>query len=112
MNFLETVRGNIGNDAFRSLFELSSSSALAVAIDTSGSMATEIAAVKTTIREIIANTKTGGTAPSLYILAPYESVPVLTITKDTDVVEAALDAIVLAGGTELTFTTFKVIKSM
>jgi hypothetical protein len=43
----------IGNGAFSSLFDLSNSSALAILIDTSGSMSGEIEAVKAEVIQII-----------------------------------------------------------
>ena len=51
---MSQVRTTIGNSAFTSLFALSNSSALAILIDTSGSMGGEIEAVKAEVMQIIA----------------------------------------------------------
>ena len=52
-SYVGQVRTNIGNSAFASLFDLGNSSALAVLVDTSGSMGNEIEAVKAQVIEII-----------------------------------------------------------
>ena len=91
--YLEDIRKTIQNDKFQSLLSLSKGSALAVAIDTSFSMQQEINAVKKEILDIINEVNAGGISPSVYILAPYanETKIDLTITKDTNIVESALE---------------------
>ena len=111
--YLESVRDNIGNNAFKGIFELDSSSALAVVLDTSGSMGDEIEAVKAQILEIIDVANAGGIVPSEYILAPYggnfgtDVDPV--ITDDTDKVKEVLESLHATGGDEVTFKAFQVI---
>ncbi len=51
--YASEVRLNIGNGNFSALFDLANSSALAILIDTSGSMSDEIEAVKAEVIEII-----------------------------------------------------------
>ena len=56
---MELVRKTIQNDNFMSLLDLSFGSALAIAIDCSGSMSDEIEAVKAEVIEIIAEANSG-----------------------------------------------------
>ncbi len=111
--YLERVRESIGNDKFKALFELGGSSALAVTIDTSGSMSGEIEAVKNEILEIIATANAGGIAPSQYILAPYGGpfgpTVELTITEDTDKVTEVITSLSASGADEVTFQAFQVL---
>ena len=124
-NYLENLRVTIGNANYRSLFDLSLSSALAIVIDTSSSMGNEIAQVQQVredqitgirgaliklsmysanllqqVHEIIEEALSGGIVPSVYILCPYETSFVVTATQDVDEFLAAVDALTVAGGVE------------
>ena len=60
-DYMELVRKTIQNDNFKSLLSLSFGSALAIALDRSGSMDEERAAVEAQITEIIKLVSTGKT---------------------------------------------------
>lgn len=109
--YLEEIRKTVQNEKFQSMLSLSagSASALAIAIDYSGSMDNEIAAVKKEILDIIATANAGGIVPSVYILAPYDVDFNLTVTKDTKVVEEVLkDLFAVGSGTENVFSALQV----
>ncbi len=71
-------------------------------------MSAEINAVRDTIKDIIDAAESGESAPSGYILAPYESSVSLTLTRNTTLVKEELDALTNSGGTELTFGALQV----
>ena len=114
--YLEEIRKTVQNEKFQSMLSLSagSASALAVAIDTSGSMGNEIAAVKKEILDIIATANAGGIEPSVYIIAPYGggSTDVhITATKDTKKVEEVVNGLSAGGANEVVFKGLQVIQS-
>ena len=96
------------NEVYQSMLSLSYGSALAIALDTSGSMSNEINAVRNEISEIINAANANGKGPSVYILAPYEATVDLKITKDTEEVEEFLGDLYADGGTEMVFTALQV----
>ena len=111
--YLELVRRTIQNQNFLSLLDLSFGSALAIVLDTSGSMDQEMAAVKSQIIQIIDQANSGsGVKPSIYVLnkeCPSEEV---TVTKDDNVVKDWVNGVkegVNAGcGDECHFIAIKV----
>ena len=110
--YLEDVRKTIQNDKYQSLLSLSQGSALAVALDVSGSMGNEIEAVKKEILDIIDAANAGGTGPSVYIIAPYggtlcDRVDV-TVTKDVQKVKEILEGLSAGGGCEIVFHALQV----
>ena len=110
--YLEDVRKTIQNEKYQSLLSLSQGSALAVALDVSGSMGNEIEAVKKEILDIIDAANAGGTGPSVYIIAPYggtlcDRVDV-TVTKDVQKVKEILEGLSAGGGCEIVFHALQV----
>ena len=94
-HYLNQIRFAIGNERFRFLFDLYRGSALAIVIDTTGSMATEIATVQEQVHLIVETTPA-----ELYILVPYndpEFGPAIR-TTDSDEFLAAVDALQAGGG--------------
>ncbi|XP_069161847.1 uncharacterized protein [Procambarus clarkii] len=79
--YLGYLRNAVGDDQFRRLLDLYQNSALSIVIDTTGSMAFEISAVKTEAQLIVERTD-----PELYILVPYNdpSYGPVTLTADPD----------------------------
>ncbi len=71
----------IGPANYKSLFDLSLGSALAIVIDTSDSMSNEIEAVKEEVHEIVDAATSEGIVPSVYILSAYETDYDLTSTQ-------------------------------
>lgn len=65
-HYLTQLREAIGDEHFHNLLDLYPGSALSIIIDTTGSMAFEIAAVKEKSREIVEKTH-----PDFYVLVPY-----------------------------------------
>ena len=106
--YLEDIRKTVTNEVYQSMLSLSYGSALAIALDTSGSMSNEIDAVRNEISEIIDAANANGKGPSVYILAPYEASVDLKITKDTEEVEEFLGNLYADGGTEMVFTALQV----
>ena len=105
------MRKTIQNSNYESLFSLSIGSALAVALDISGSMSNEIEVVKQEILDIIDAANEGGIHPSVYILAPYTTYADLTVTKDTKEVRDVIGNLTANGsGTENVFNALQVKK--
>ena len=98
--YLLTILDLVRESNFRSLFGLSRGSALAVVIDTSGSMGSEIQAVKDQVKEIVEKVLAGGLDPSLYILTPYERLNQVFQTENPTEFLAFLNTLTVAGGTE------------
>ena len=99
-----------------SLLDLSFGSALAIAIDCSGSMGNEIEAVKEQVLEIIAEASSGGAKPSVYILAAYggqfgPNVD-LTVTQDEEEFKAKVETLIASGGDEVVFQALQVQEIM
>ena len=106
---MELVRKTIQNENFKSLLDLSYGSALAIALDTNGSMEDERAAVLAEITEIIDLVSSGeGVQPSVYILGLYTDTIELTITQDGDEIIDELNKPASGSGTENTFTAIQV----
>lgn len=65
-HYLSQLQDAIGDDHFHNLLDLYPGSALSIIIDTTGSMAYEISAVKEKSKEIVEKTH-----PDFYVLVPY-----------------------------------------
>ena len=98
------MRAVIGDAHYRSIFELSYGSALAILIDTSGSMDSEIDAIKQEVAAIIEEAQNGGVEPSLYVLGAYEQFTDLTVTKDSGEFLDAVNALTANGVWENFYT--------
>ena len=107
--YLELVRKTLQNQNFMSLLDLSFGSALAIVLDTSGSMDQEIEAVKTQIIQIIDQANSGGTRPSIYVLDIQYPSDEVTVTKDEKVVKELVSGLTTIGGDEYHFTAIKAV---
>lgn len=94
-HYLAQLRDTIGDEHFHNLLDLYPGSALSIIIDTTGSMAYEIAAVKEKSREIVEKTH-----PDFYVLVPYGDPKIgpVTETTDSDVFLSELDKLEAFGG--------------
>ena len=107
--YLELVRRTLQNQNFMSLFDLSFGSALAIVLDTSGSMDQEIEAVKSQIIQIIDQANSGGTRPSIYVLDIQYPSEEVTVTKDENLVKELVSDLTTIGGDENHFTAIKAV---
>ncbi|XP_042873278.1 von Willebrand factor A domain-containing protein 7-like [Penaeus japonicus] len=79
VHYLNVLLDAVGNDKYRRLFDLYHGSALSIAIDTTGSMSDDIAAVKQQVQQIV-----DSTSAELFILSPFHDPTVGPGLKTTD----------------------------
>uniref|UniRef100_A0A8C5H930 von Willebrand factor A domain-containing protein 7-like n=1 Tax=Gouania willdenowi TaxID=441366 RepID=A0A8C5H930_GOUWI len=100
IELLEDIRTAVGDKTFLQFMGVSQSSALSFVIDTTGSMADDIAAVKETSFSIIDSRRGTAEEPSVYILVPFhdpEFGPVIR-TTDPDTFKAHINELTAKGG--------------
>ncbi|XP_063613332.1 von Willebrand factor A domain-containing protein 7-like [Penaeus indicus] len=95
VHYLNVLLDAVGNDKYRRLFDLYHGSALSIAIDTTGSMSDDIAAVKEQVQQIV-----DSTSAELFILSPFHDPEVGPGLKTTDPQEFmdAVNALHASGG--------------
>uniref|UniRef100_A0A8C1YQ18 von Willebrand factor A domain containing 11 n=1 Tax=Cyprinus carpio TaxID=7962 RepID=A0A8C1YQ18_CYPCA len=103
MELLEDIRGAIGNNNYLRLMGIARSAVLAFVIDTTGSMADDIAEAKRVAFNIIDSKKGTQDEPSEYILVPFndpEFGPLIR-TTDPDVLKSEISKISPNGGGDI-----------
>ncbi|KAG7458467.1 hypothetical protein MATL_G00220550, partial [Megalops atlanticus] len=100
MELLEDIRGAAGETAFLRLMGITRSSVLCFVIDTTGSMADDIAEAKRVAFSIIDSKKGTADEPSSYILVPFNDPGVgpLTRTTDADIFKQRINELTANGG--------------
>lgn len=101
---LNYVRFIVNDENYERLFELTYGSALVIAIDGSGSMGAEIAAVKIKVKEIVQTIQKSGRTPSRYVFIHFANThdTKMTVTFDAEEYLAAVEpALANLSGTEL-----------
>lgn len=103
MELLEDIRGAIGNNNYLRLMGIARSAVLAFVIDTTGSMADDIAEAKRVAYNIIDSKKGTQDEPSEYILVPFndpEFGPLIR-TTNPDVMKSEISKIRADGGGDI-----------
>jgi len=112
-DYVNYIRSVIGEHFFVQLFDFTFGSALAIVIDTSGSMGNEQAAVKRKVAEIVEEAAKTGVLPAQFVLVPTDdpTTPVnepgpLTKTTDPSIFLEAVEKLDTSGsGTELVWSS-------
>ncbi|XP_030207835.1 von Willebrand factor A domain-containing protein 7-like [Gadus morhua] len=100
LQLLEDIRGAAGDRDFLRLMGIDRSSVVCFVIDTTGSMADDIAAAKETVYKIIDSKKGTQDEPSEYILVPFNDPDFgpLTRTTDPEVMKNEISKLTATGG--------------
>ncbi|XP_067258705.1 von Willebrand factor A domain-containing protein 7-like [Chanodichthys erythropterus] len=103
LELLEDIRGAIGNKNYLRLMGIARSAVLAFVIDTTGSMADDIAEAKRVAFNIIDSKKGTQDEPSEYILVPFNDPDFgpLIRTTDPDVMKLEISKLKAAGGDDI-----------
>lgn len=103
VELLEDIRLSVGDENFLRLMGVTSSSVLCFVIDTTGSMADDIAEAKRVSFEIIDSKRGTQQEPSAYILAPFNDPGVgpLTVTTDADIFKGIINKLSASGGGDI-----------
>ncbi|XP_048052804.1 von Willebrand factor A domain-containing protein 7-like [Megalobrama amblycephala] len=103
LELLEDIRGAIGNKDYLRLMGIARSAVLAFVIDTTGSMADDIAEAKRVAFNIIDTKKGTQDEPSEYILVPFNDPDFgpLIRTTDPDVMKLEISKLKAAGGDDI-----------
>ncbi|XP_063076020.1 von Willebrand factor A domain-containing protein 7-like [Engraulis encrasicolus] len=103
LDLLEDIRGAAGNKEFLRLMGIARSAVLCFVIDTTGSMADDIAEAKRVATQIIDTKKGTVDEPSEYILVPFNDPKFgpLVRTTDPDVMKAKIAGLGADGGGDL-----------